>query len=380
MDSLLCGWASEGVGEAVGRPVDPCWDDKGNDVDAGPQRVEPDEAPTVVVEESDVAALAEEMRKLSEDAIAMKEQMRLLELERLEAHLEAERAARAEDAADEDEPAAPATVAGALAPPAPEDDEAADAPPAAYAPAEYSPAAAEPRPAATPAPAGGGLHAGGGEDRARGVHAGRRDAVPAAGDDVAAAAAVVVAGARALRRHGRDAELAAAAERWPVPKPSPARRRRRAEAAGPEACALRVVELAFRRYAAEGRLGRNSPPAGRLRALAAAELVDFGDAARYLALAPADDPLAAVVDATRRNTLAAECELLATPEAMEARDGAPGLGRLQFVELLGHVGLRAMPGDTPKRRLLELVAWLDKSKGRAALGHPHRATLAFAFH
>ena len=138
MDSLLCGWASEGVGEAVGRPVDPCWDDEGNDVDAGPQRVEPDEAPTVVVEESDVAALAEEMRKLSEDAIAMKEQMRLLELERLEAHLEAERAARAEDAAamDEDEPAAPATVAGALAPPAPEDDEAADAPPAAYAPAE----------------------------------------------------------------------------------------------------------------------------------------------------------------------------------------------------------------------------------------------------
>ncbi|KAK7254909.1 phosphatidylinositol-3,4-bisphosphate 4-phosphatase [Aureococcus anophagefferens] len=95
MDSLLCGWASEGVGEAVGRPVDPCWDDEGNDVDAGPQRVEPDEAPTVVVEESDVAALAEEMRKLSEDAIAMKEQMRLLELERLEAHLEAERAARA---------------------------------------------------------------------------------------------------------------------------------------------------------------------------------------------------------------------------------------------------------------------------------------------
>ena len=65
---------------------------------------------------------------------------------------------------------------------------------------------------------------------------------------------------------------------------------------------------------------------------------------------------------------------------LEARDGAPGLGRLQFVELLGHVGLRAMPGDTPKRRLLELVAWLDKSKGRAALGHPHRATLAFAFH
>ena len=61
---------------------------------------------------------------------------------------------------------------------------------------------------------------------------------------------------------------------------------------------------------------------------------------------------------------------------LEARDGAPGLGRLQFVELLGHVGLRAMPGDTPKRRLLELVAWLDKSKGRAALGHPHRATLA----
>ncbi|KAH8055764.1 hypothetical protein JL722_8115 [Aureococcus anophagefferens] len=288
MDSLLCGWASEGVGEAVGRPVDPCWDDEGNDVDAGPQRVEPDEAPTVVVEESDVAALAEEMRKLSEDAIAMKEQMRLLELERLEAHLEAERAARAEDAAamDEDEPAAPATLAAR----------------------------------------------------------------------------------------------------------------------------------------------------GRLRALAAAELVDFGDAARYLALAPADDPLAAVVDATRRNTLAAECELLATPGAvdllerngrpfsilferyadadrlaadglgaflddwwlapallprakvldvalqMEARDGAPGLGRLQFVELLGHVGLRAMPGDTPKRRLLELVAWLDKSKGRAALGHPHRATLAFAFH
>ena len=153
MDSLLCGWASEGVGEAVGRPVDPCWDDEGNDVDAGPQRVEPDEAPTVVVEESDVAALAEEMRKLSEDAIAMKEQMRLLELERLEAHLEAERAAREDAAAmDEDEPAAPATVADALAPPAPENDEAADARPAAYAPAEYSPTAAEPRPADDSAP------------------------------------------------------------------------------------------------------------------------------------------------------------------------------------------------------------------------------------
>lgn len=67
--------------------------------------------------------------------------------------------------------------------------------------------------------------------------------------------------------------------------------------------------------------------------------------------------------------------------ARDAKDpNDKGLNRLQFVELLGHIAIRAMPGDTAKSRLLELLAWLHKSNGRRLLRHPHNATFRFVFH
>ena len=86
----------------------------------------------------------------------------------------------------------------------------------------------------------------------------------------------------------------------------------------------------------------NSPAAGEMRALVAAELCDFGDSARYARLAPSDDPVARVVRKTVATTLSAECELLGRADAvdvLEANENA-------FDLLFAHYAL-------PRRKALD---------------------------